>query len=159
MDESSSKQPARPFLQQPPPGRRPKTLSEFFADCLRWVFILTEIWHQNNFKFLDIINMREKFNQISLQKVTLKVEEIPCIREYIGSVIVGRVPATQACSGRVYIVVSQVWGHCILTLWVSLGKVVYTVKRAGTYAAKVPPQELHKIAVRDWAVEDSPTKT
>jgi hypothetical protein len=35
MDESSSKQPARPFLQQPPPGRRPKTLSEFFADCLR----------------------------------------------------------------------------------------------------------------------------
>jgi hypothetical protein len=30
----------------------------------------------------------------------------------------------------------------------SLGKVVHTVKRAGTYAAKVPPQELHKIAVR-----------
>jgi hypothetical protein len=28
-----------------------------------------------------------------------------------------------------------------------LGKVVHTVKRAGTYAAKVPPQELHKIAV------------
>jgi hypothetical protein len=33
----------------------------------------------------------------------------------------------------------------------SLGKDVHTVKRAGTYAAKVPPQELHKIAahVRD----------
>jgi hypothetical protein len=29
----------------------------------------------------------------------------------------------------------------------SLGKVVHTVQRAGTYAAKVPPQELHKIAV------------
>jgi hypothetical protein len=29
----------------------------------------------------------------------------------------------------------------------SLGKVVHTVKRAGTYAAKVPPKELHKIAV------------
>jgi hypothetical protein len=29
----------------------------------------------------------------------------------------------------------------------SLGKVVHTVKRAGTYAAKVPPPELHKIAV------------
>ncbi len=29
------------------------------------------------------------------------------------------------------------------------GKVVHTVKRAGTYAAKVPPQELHKIAVHE----------
>ncbi len=29
----------------------------------------------------------------------------------------------------------------------SFGKVVHTVKRAGTYAAKVSPQELHKIAV------------
>jgi hypothetical protein len=29
----------------------------------------------------------------------------------------------------------------------SSGKVVHTVKRAGTYAAKVPPQELHKIAL------------
>ena len=34
----------------------------------------------------------------------------------------------------------------------SLGKVVHTVKRAGTYAAKVPPQELHKIAVHVRAV-------
>ena len=34
----------------------------------------------------------------------------------------------------------------------SLGKVVQTVKRAGTYAAKVPPQELHKIAVHVRAV-------
>ena len=34
----------------------------------------------------------------------------------------------------------------------SLGKVVHTDKRAGTYAAKVPPQELHKIAVRVRAV-------
>jgi hypothetical protein len=34
----------------------------------------------------------------------------------------------------------------------SLGKVVHTVKRAGTYEAKVPPQELHKIAVHVWAV-------
>ncbi len=31
-------------------------------------------------------------------------------------------------------------------------KVVHTVKRAGTYAAKVPPQELHKIAVHVRAV-------
>jgi hypothetical protein len=37
-------------------------------------------------------------------------------------------------------------------LLASLGKVVHTVKRAGTYAAKVPPQELHKIAVRERAV-------
>ncbi len=36
----------------------------------------------------------------------------------------------------------------------SLGKVVHTVKRAGTYAAKVPPQELHKIAVHVRAVGD-----
>jgi hypothetical protein len=34
----------------------------------------------------------------------------------------------------------------------SLGKVVHTIKRAGTYAAKVPPQELHKIAVHVRAV-------
>jgi hypothetical protein len=34
----------------------------------------------------------------------------------------------------------------------SLGKVVHTVTRAGTYAAKVPPQELHKIAVHVRAV-------
>ncbi len=34
----------------------------------------------------------------------------------------------------------------------SLGKIVHTVKRAGTYAAKVPPQELHKIAVHVRAV-------
>ena len=34
----------------------------------------------------------------------------------------------------------------------SLGKVVHTVKRAGTYAAKVSPQELHKIAVHVRAV-------
>jgi hypothetical protein len=34
----------------------------------------------------------------------------------------------------------------------SLGKVVHTVKRAGTHAAKVPSQELHKIAVRVRAV-------
>jgi hypothetical protein len=32
-------------------------------------------------------------------------------------------------------------------LRVSLGKVVHTVKRAWTYAAKVAPQELHEIAV------------
>ncbi len=38
----------------------------------------------------------------------------------------------------------------------SLGKVVHTVKRAGTYAAKVPPQELHKIAVHVGAVLPSP---
>jgi hypothetical protein len=36
----------------------------------------------------------------------------------------------------------------------SLGKVVHTVKRAGTYAAKVPPQELHKTAVHVRAVVD-----
>ncbi len=34
----------------------------------------------------------------------------------------------------------------------SLGKGVHIVKRAGAYAAKVPPQELHKIAVRVRAV-------
>jgi hypothetical protein len=34
----------------------------------------------------------------------------------------------------------------------SLGKVVHTVKRAGTYAAKVPPPELHKIVVHVRAV-------
>jgi hypothetical protein len=34
----------------------------------------------------------------------------------------------------------------------SLGKVVHTVKRAGTYAAKFPPKELHKIAVHVGAV-------
>ncbi len=36
-----------------------------------------------------------------------------------------------------------------------MGKVVHTVKRAGTYAAKVPPQELHKIAVHVRAVVES----
>ncbi len=34
----------------------------------------------------------------------------------------------------------------------SLGKVVHTVKRAGTYAAKVPPHKLHKIVVHVRAV-------
>jgi hypothetical protein len=34
----------------------------------------------------------------------------------------------------------------------SLGKVVHTVQRAGTFAAKVSPQELHKIAVHVRAV-------
>ena len=34
----------------------------------------------------------------------------------------------------------------------SLGKVVHTVKRTGTYAAKVPPPELHNIAVHVRAV-------
>ena len=33
-----------------------------------------------------------------------------------------------------------------------LGKVVHTVKRAGTYAAKVSHKELHKIAVHVRAV-------
>ncbi len=47
---------------------------------------------------------------------------------------------------------SQVRGHCILMLRARLGKVVHTVKRAGTYAAKVPPQELHKIGVYVRAV-------
>ncbi len=37
----------------------------------------------------------------------------------------------------------------------SLGKVVHTVKRAGPYAAKVPPPELHKIAVHVRAVSTS----
>jgi hypothetical protein len=37
----------------------------------------------------------------------------------------------------------------------SLGKVVHTVKRAGTYEAKVPPQELHKIAVHVRAVSQT----
>ncbi len=35
----------------------------------------------------------------------------------------------------------------------SWGKVVHTVKRAGTYAAKVPPQESHKIGVHVRAVD------
>jgi hypothetical protein len=35
----------------------------------------------------------------------------------------------------------------------SLGKVVHTVQRAGTFAAKVSPQELHKIAVHVRAVD------
>jgi hypothetical protein len=39
----------------------------------------------------------------------------------------------------------------------SLEKVVHTVKRAGTYVAKVPPQELHKIAVHVRAVGRPPT--
>ncbi len=34
----------------------------------------------------------------------------------------------------------------------SLGKVEHTVQRAGTFAAKVSPQELHKIAVHVRAV-------
>ncbi len=34
----------------------------------------------------------------------------------------------------------------------SLGKVVHTAQRAGTFAAKVSPQELHKIAVHVRAV-------
>ncbi len=41
----------------------------------------------------------------------------------------------------------------------SLGKVVHTVKRAGTSAATVPPQELHKIAVLErvnWLHHPSP---
>jgi hypothetical protein len=74
------------------------------------------------------------------------------IREHIGSVIGGRVLATQGSSGPCVYVVSQVWGHCILMLRASLGKVVHTVKRAGTFAAKVPSQELHKIAVHVRAV-------
>jgi hypothetical protein len=41
----------------------------------------------------------------------------------------------------------------------SLGKVVHTVKRAGTYAAKVPPPELHKIAVHVRAVPYSEVPT
>ncbi len=41
----------------------------------------------------------------------------------------------------------------------SLGKVVHTVKRAGTYAAKVPPQELYKIAVHVRAVGYPPPPT
>jgi hypothetical protein len=38
----------------------------------------------------------------------------------------------------------------------SLGKVVHTVQRAGTFAAKVSPQELHKIAVHVRAVVSIP---
>ncbi len=38
-----------------------------------------------------------------------------------------------------------------------LGKVVHKVKRAGTYAAKVPPRELHKIAVHVRAVVNTIT--
>jgi hypothetical protein len=41
----------------------------------------------------------------------------------------------------------------------SLGKVVHTVKKAGSYAAKVPAQELHKIAVRVRAVIRTQKKT
>jgi hypothetical protein len=37
----------------------------------------------------------------------------------------------------------------------SLGKVVHTVKGAGTYAAKVSLEELHKIAVHVRAVGTS----
>jgi hypothetical protein len=58
----------------------------------------------------------------------------------------------RAAQDRVYIVVSLVRGHCILILRASLGKVVHTVKRAGTYAAKVSHKELHKIAVHVRAV-------
>ena len=36
----------------------------------------------------------------------------------------------------------------------NLRKVVHTVKRAGTYAAKIPPYDLHKIAVHVRAVEE-----
>jgi hypothetical protein len=39
-----------------------------------------------------------------------------------------------------------------LMLRASLGKVVHTVRRARTYAAKGPPHELHKIAVRERAM-------
>jgi hypothetical protein len=39
----------------------------------------------------------------------------------------------------------------------SLGKVVHTVQRAGTFAVKVSPQELHKIAVHVRAVGHSVT--
>ncbi len=38
----------------------------------------------------------------------------------------------------------------------SLGKVVHTVQRAGTFAAKVSPRELHKIAVHVRAVITAP---
>ncbi len=41
----------------------------------------------------------------------------------------------------------------------SLGKVVHTVKRAGTYAAKVSHKELHKIAVHVRAVRLTPSYT
>ncbi len=37
----------------------------------------------------------------------------------------------------------------------SLGKVVHTVQRTGTFAAKVSSQELHKIAVHVRAVIDT----
>jgi hypothetical protein len=40
----------------------------------------------------------------------------------------------------------------MLMLRASLRKVVHTVRRAGTYAAKVSLQELQKIAVRERAV-------
>ncbi len=60
----------------------------------------------------------------------------PRIREHTGSVIGGRAQPRRAAQDRVYIVVSQVWGHCILMLRASLGKVVHTVKRAGTYEQK-----------------------
>jgi hypothetical protein len=46
--------------------------------------------------------------------------------------------------------VRSVYTYCMLRA--SLGKVVHTVKRAGTYAAKVPQRELHKIAVHVRAV-------
>ncbi len=78
----------------------------------------------------------------------------PRIREHTGSVVGGRVPATQGSSGPcVYCRKPGVRSlYCILMLPASLGKVVHTVKRAGTYAAKVPPEELHKIAVHVRAV-------
>jgi hypothetical protein len=38
-----------------------------------------------------------------------------------------------------------------------LGKAAHTVRRAGTYAAKVSLQELHKIAVRERAVVRTPS--
>ncbi len=37
----------------------------------------------------------------------------------------------------------------------SLGKAVHTVRRAGTNAAKVSLQELHKLAVRERAVMET----
>ncbi len=40
-----------------------------------------------------------------------------------------------------------------------MGKVVHTVKRAGTYAAKVSHKELHKIAVHVGAVGGLTTST
>jgi hypothetical protein len=54
-------------------------------------------------------------------------------------------------------VVKIVVPYCILMLRASLGKVGHTVGRAGTYAAKVSLQELHKIAVRERTVVKTPS--